>query len=67
MRHVESSAIEMIGYDDRVNVLAVKFTTGVTYLYSAVPRSMYEQLMAAESKGTFVNRIIKPRYPSRRL
>jgi len=64
MHHVESSAIELIGYAPDDKTLAITFTGGATYLYLGVPERLYEQLMTAESKGTFVNKVIKPAFPS---
>lgn len=63
MQHVESTAIEMVGYDPIDSVLAVMFKGGATYLYSGVPQHLYDQLMVAESKGQFINRYIKPNFP----
>lgn len=63
MQYVESTAIEMVGYDPVDSVLAVMFKGGATYLYSGVPQHLYDQLMVAESKGRFVNRYIKPNFP----
>ena len=62
MHHVESSAIEMVGYDPDSATLAITFTGGATYLYPGVPPDLYDQLMAADSKGTFVNTVIKPTF-----
>jgi hypothetical protein len=43
--------------------LEVEFRSGAVYRYFAVPRRVFEEFLAAESKGSFFNRIIKPRYP----
>jgi len=64
MHRVESSAIERVGYDPAEATLAITFTGGATYLYLGVPPHLYDQLMAAASKGTFVNQIIKPTFRS---
>ncbi len=63
MQFVKSSAIEMVGYDPIDMALAVMFKGGATYLYPGVPQHLYDQLMAAESKGSFVNKYIKPNFP----
>ncbi len=63
MQHVESTAIEMVGYDPVDGVLAVMFKGGATYLYPGVPQHLYDQLMVAESKGLFINKYIKPNFP----
>jgi len=64
MHPVESSAIETIGYDPEASTLAITFTGGATYFYLGVPPHLYDQLMTAESKGSFVNKVIKPTFPS---
>lgn len=63
LHHVESSAIEMVGYEPTEMALIVVFKGGAIYRYSGVPERLYDQLMAAESKGTFVNKLIKPYFP----
>lgn len=64
MHPVVSSAIEMVGYDPTTLVLAVRFAGGAIHLYTGVPSHIYDDLLAAESKGFFVNKYIKPSYPS---
>lgn len=67
MHYVESSAVEMVGYDSIHSNLAVMFKNGATYLYANVPPSIHEQLMAAESKGAFINQYIKPNFAATAL
>lgn len=50
---VESDAIHAIGYDDEVRVLEIIFNNGSIYQYRGVPREVFEQLMRAESKGSY--------------
>ena len=49
MNYVDSSNIEAIGY-------------GTIYVYHGVPSEVYENLMSAPSKGSFLNREIKGIY-----
>lgn len=67
-RHpVESSSIRAIGYDRRTRELWVEYRTRYTpYAYVGVPPYVFAELQSAESKGGFVNRVIKPRYPFER-
>jgi hypothetical protein len=67
MRPVSSASVVAIGYDDQTSALYVEFVGGDTYVYSLVPRSTFEGLMTASSKGTFVNEVVKPRHPCRML
>ena len=60
---VESSMISSVGYDPESRTLAVVFNSGKTYEYQDVPVEVYEGLMAAESKGQYMNEYIIDVYP----
>ena len=62
MPTVSSSAIQRIEYDELSHRLQITFTSGKTYTYYGVPRSVYESFLHASSKGTFFNDYIKDRY-----
>jgi lysyl-tRNA synthetase class 2 len=64
MKHrlVESSAILSIGYDRERKELFVRFISGKSYIYHDVPLQVYEELLAAGSKGTYFNLHIRDRY-----
>ena len=66
MERVDSSAIKEIGYIDSINVLIVKWKSGVLYEYD-VPKSVYRQFFASASKGRFFNKTIRPKYSYRKL
>jgi 8-oxo-dGTP diphosphatase len=51
---VESSMICAVGYDGKSQTLKVVFNTNGAYQYFDVPRSIYEELLAAESKGRYM-------------
>ena len=59
---VVSNSLSAVGYQRQRELLQVKFVSGETYQYSAVPESVYLSLMAAESKGRFFNQYIRSRY-----
>jgi hypothetical protein len=59
--NVNSNNIKSIGYQN--NILEVEFKTSRIYQYSGVPISIYNQLMMAPSKGTFLSQHIKNNYP----
>ena len=61
--HVNSSAISSVGYDERSSVLEVEFQSGAVYDYFDVPPKVYRDLLKAPSKGSFVSRRIRDRYP----
>lgn len=61
--HVDSSAISSVGYDERSSVLEVEFSSGTVYDYYNVPPRIYRDLLKASSKGSFVSRRVRDRYP----
>jgi hypothetical protein len=60
---VISSNLHSVGYDTNTRVLEVEFNSGGIYRYSGVPDYIYENLMRANSKGTYFDEIIKNVYP----
>ena len=59
---VDSSNIASVGYDEDRQVLEIEFQGGEIYQYSDVPKSMYERLMSAGSKGQYFRQNIKDTY-----
>lgn len=66
MHPVESSAVARIGYDPEAKEAFVEYLGGDLYAYEGVPVDVFEGLANAESKGTFVNVVIKE-YPFRKV
>jgi KTSC domain len=64
MHAVESGAVAKIGYDAAAEEAYVEYLDGDLYAYEGVPADVFEELANAESKGTFVNTVIK-KYPFR--
>ena len=62
MIFVDSSNIEAIGYDGDTQELHVQFLSGACYIYNDVPAAVFEDLMNAPSKGSFLNREVKGTY-----
>jgi hypothetical protein len=62
MQEIDSSAISAVGYDDRQQVLRVTYRNGGTYDYLDLPQEEFDRLMAAESRGEYMNKVIKPNY-----
>jgi hypothetical protein len=61
---VDSSMIRSVGYDFPNSRLVVELhPSGRAYLYYDVPLSIYAELMAAESKGSYFNESIRDLYP----
>lgn len=65
---VDSSSIARIGYDVEAEEAYVEFReSSAVYAYSGVPLSVFAELARADSKGGFVNEVIKRRYPFRKV
>ena len=67
MEWVDSSNIEQIGYDEDQRELWVRFKSGDTYVYANVPPATYDDIARADSKGSYLNREIRPNYEYRRV
>lgn len=67
MNYVDSSNIEAIGYNSGKQELHVQFLSGATYVYHGVPEHVYEEIMDAPSKGSYLNRVIKGVYEYAKL
>jgi hypothetical protein len=59
---VTSTSLVSIGYDPETKTLELEFVAGTVYQYFDVPQSVYEALMAADSKGTFVSDHVKGQF-----
>jgi len=66
LRPVDSSCVARVGYDPDAEEVYVEFHDSGLYAYRGVSAHVYEEFLAADSKGTFVNEAIKPRYPHRK-
>jgi hypothetical protein len=59
---VESSAIKEIAYNERLEILEIRFRKGGKAEYWGVSKKIFEGLLNARSKGEYFNRVIKPNY-----
>lgn len=64
---IDSSAATALRYDARRHVLDVEYTSGGRYRYFDVAAEVYQELIAADSIGTYLNQGIKPYYRYVRL
>jgi hypothetical protein len=62
---LSSSVIERILYDEEAHDLSIWFRETGRYIYSDVPRAIYEGLCRAPSAGRYFNACIKRRFPCR--
>lgn len=65
MIHVNSSNLEAIDYEN--SILMVLFHNGAKYQYIGVPQVVFQGLLGASSKGGYLARHIKGKYPYRRV
>jgi len=54
LQPVESSTLEAVGDRQTTSTLEVVFNSDKTYGYFEVPKTVYLQLMASESKGSYM-------------
>jgi ADP-ribosylglycohydrolase len=66
LRPVVSSAVAATGYDEAAEEAYVEFIESGTYVYERVPRAIWQAFEAADSKGGFVNDVLKPFFPYRK-
>ena len=64
---VNSKGIRWIRYDEHTRTLDVAYTNSGEYRYFDVGPEVYAWLVRAESKGKFVNRLVKENYRYERL
>ena len=56
---VKSSNLASVGYDERTMTLEVEFRDGSIYEYSRVLKSVYLELMKADSKGKYFKKNVR--------
>lgn len=67
MKPVQSSLLDKVGYDPETKTLTIQMNNSSdVYCYEDVPQSVYDNLMAADSKGAFYVKQIKRHYKSSR-
>lgn len=64
---VISTNLASVGYDNSTQTLEVEFLNGGIYQYFDVPSSVFEDLMAAESVGSYHAANVKNSYRYARL
>ena len=64
---VDSTSVELIGYDGESRALYVRFRGGGLYRYEGVEASVVKDLLKADSTGRYLNSVVKPRYRVRQI
>lgn len=55
-----SSVIRKYYYKSEVEILRIIYVSGAVYDYMEVPQEVFDEFRAAFSKGTYLNKKIKP-------
>lgn len=67
MQLVDSSNVEAVGYDADNGAIYVRVLSGDTYVYSGADQGTFEEMLNADSVGSYLNRVIKPNYEYSKL
>ncbi|MGE0903279.1 KTSC domain-containing protein [Dehalococcoides mccartyi] len=59
---VSSSNLARVRYSENTSTLEIEFQGGRVYQYFDVPKTIYEALLQADSKGLFFNTQIKGQF-----
>lgn len=62
-----STVIDTLAYDEHNSMLEIRFQSGSIYQYKNVPKTTYQAMRRAQSKGTFLNEYIKGKFDFERL
>lgn len=57
-----SSVIRKYEYKPELEVLRIIYVSGAVYDYLDVPQEVFDDFRAAFSKGTYLNKFIKPKF-----
>jgi hypothetical protein len=62
-----SSVVARMSYDAPSSTLRVVYVSGMVYDYKKVPPEIYEAMKASDSKGSYLNRMIKGHYKFKKV
>lgn len=60
---VNSSTVKGMTYSEDAKALVVVFHSGLSYMYTGVPKEVATSLLSAESVGNYLSSKTKGRYP----
>lgn len=66
-RLVNSSSLRSVGYDPRSRTLEIEFHSESVYQYLDVPQTVFEELLAQDSLGSYFNAEIRDSYACARV
>jgi hypothetical protein len=60
---VQSSMLLAVGYDEAAEELEAVFASGAVWRYRGVPKKVFRDLLASDSKGSFMRSMVIDVYP----
>ena len=63
---VESNILASVGYDQATKKLKIVFTSGAVWRYNDVPKKVYDELLASDSKWNYMQSSVVGTYPGGR-
>ena len=67
MEWPESKNVESTQYTKEEKILVVKFRSGGIYRYNNFPADQWEELLKAESVGSFINKHVRGNYTTEKI
>jgi hypothetical protein len=62
-----STVVSYMHYYPESSTLRIGFVSGMVYDYKDVPEKVYQEMKKSTSKGTFLNKYIKERFPYKKV
>lgn len=62
-----STTLAAVAFDASRHCLRLQFRDGSCYEYTGVPNAVFQALLTAQSKGAFLNRALRGKFPYVRL
>ena len=59
---VKSSNVKAVGYSKNTGILGVQYPDDSLYLYANVPETIFDELQAATSVGSFLAKNVKDKF-----
>jgi hypothetical protein len=60
---VESTTLLTVAYDESRKLLQLEFCSRAVYQYFGIPEAVHQDLLRADSKGSYFNQVIRGRFP----
>ena len=67
LKNMPSSVIKSYFYDEDKKILRIVYQSGAVYDYLNLSQTVFDDFKSAFSKGTFLNKVIKPKFRFRKI